>query len=141
MQAVSLGRITLALLFSGAGVLHFVLPAAYVKIMPSYLPDPWLLVYVTGVLEMLGGFGLLIPGTRRFSAWGLVILLVAVFPANITMAMDHSRFPMVPLWAALVRLPLQLPMIWWAWLYTRPSVPLSVQEEDNYARSQAVDSE
>jgi uncharacterized membrane protein len=69
---------------------------------------------------MLGGIGLLFhQPIRRLAAWGLVALLIAVFPANLHMAFHPSSFPNVPVWALWLRLPLQLPLIWWAWLYTR----------------------
>jgi len=87
--------------------------------MPRCLPSPVLLVEVSGIAEILGGIGLLFPQTRQAAAWGIVALLVAVLPANINMAMDHSHWPAIPAWALWARVPLQLPMMWWAWLYTR----------------------
>lgn len=119
MPTPTAGRLVLALLFLGAGAMHFIATPMYVKIVPSYLPNASLLVYLSGVAEMLGGAGLLFPPVQRAAAWGLIALLIAVFPANVTMVTDHARFPQVPLWAAWVRLPLQVPMLWWAWLYTR----------------------
>ena len=117
-QPLQPGRLILASIFIVAGVLHFVLTPVYLRIMPSYFPSPRLLVQISGVAEILGGVGLLVPSVQKFAAWGLVILLIAVFPANLTMITDPSRFPAVPLWAAWLRLPLQLPLIYWAWLYT-----------------------
>lgn len=99
--------------------MHFILTPTYLRIMPAYLPAPRLLVQISGACEMLGGLGLLLPTTRLFAAWGLIALLVAVFPANLTMVTDPSHFPNIPQWAAWMRLPLQIPMIMWAWLYTR----------------------
>jgi uncharacterized membrane protein len=119
------GRIILALLFMGAGAMHFIAPQAYVGIMPPYLPAHLALVYVSGFFEMLGGAGLLGPADFRgfpaqsVAAWGLVALLIAVLPANVQMVIDHARFGSIPLWALWLRLPLQIPMIWWAWVYTR----------------------
>jgi uncharacterized membrane protein len=114
-------RIVLALLFIAAGLFHFLIPHTYVAIMPSYLPAPLALVYVSGLCEMLGGVGLLFnPPLRRIAAWGLVALLIAVFPANLNMALHPANFPAIPAWTLWLRLPLQLPLIWWAWLYTRP---------------------
>ncbi len=117
---ITIGVAAMGLLYLGAGSLHFLLTPTYMRIMPPYLPTHRDLVLLSGAAEMLGGAGVLIPATRRPAAWGLVALLIAVFPANLTMITDHGRFPTVPLWAAWLRLPLQLPLIYWAWLYTRP---------------------
>ena len=77
-----LSRYALALLFVLAGIWHFVHPATYLAIMPPWLPQPLALIYVSGVFEILGGLGLLPARTRRMAGWGLLALLVAVFPAN-----------------------------------------------------------
>jgi uncharacterized membrane protein len=116
-----IGRILLAVLFLVAGSLHFVAPQVYLRIVPPYLPAPLALVYISGAAELLGGAGLLIPSMRRLAAWGLVALLVAVLPANIYMATAHLRAPgiMGQSWAQWLRIPLQLPLIYWAFLYTR----------------------
>ncbi|RXH55337.1 DoxX family protein [Granulicella sibirica] len=114
-----MGRYLFGVLFVVAGVMHFVLPKVYASIMPPMLPGPVLLVYVSGVAEILGGVGVMVPTTRKMAAWGLVALLIAVWPANLEMAMHPERFASVPGWALWVRLPLQLPLIWWAWVYTR----------------------
>jgi uncharacterized membrane protein len=118
---LKVGRTILGVLFMVAGTLHFVAPQLYLRIMPPYLPQPLLLVYVSGAAEVLGGLGLLIAKTRRAAAWGLVALLIAVWPANLYMAMQHPAQPRVmgQNWALWLRLPLQLPLIYWAWLYTR----------------------
>jgi uncharacterized membrane protein len=121
----STSRVALSILFAVAGVLHFIFTPAYLRIMPSYLPAPLLLVWISGAAEIGGGLGLLYPQTRVAAAWGLVLLLICVFPANLTMVIDPGRFPTVPLWASWLRLPLQIPLIWWAWLYTR--IPVEVQ--------------
>jgi uncharacterized membrane protein len=113
------GRILLAILFMIAGVLHFVVMPAYVSIMPSWLPAPVLLVRISGVCEVLGGLGLLVPATRPLAAWGIVALLICVLPANVNMALHAQHWPKIPAWLLWARLPLQLPLIFWAWLYTR----------------------
>lgn len=103
-----------------AGVMHFVSPRGYVKIMPKWLPAPAALVAISGVFEILGGVGLLVPATQRFAAWGLIALFVAVFPANVNMAIHRiplGKQPM-PTWALWARLPLQAVFIGWAWLFT-----------------------
>ena len=111
------GRIILGVLMVVAGVLHFVYTNLYIQTMPSYLPSPLLLVQISGVAEILGGVGLLLSWTRRAAAWGLIALFLAVWPANINMALHHAASQ--PAWALWLRVPLQLPLIWWAWLYTR----------------------
>jgi uncharacterized membrane protein len=115
------GRMILGVLFVIAGAMHFILPQAYLRIMPPVLPAPLRLVYLSGVAEILGGFGLMIPSTRRFAAWGLVALLIAVLPANIYTATAHLPLPGLAgeSWLQWIRVPLQAPLIYWAWLYTR----------------------
>jgi uncharacterized membrane protein len=116
-----IGRILLASLFLISGMLHFLAPAIYLQIMPPWLPAHRLLVYISGAAELLGAIGLLVPATRHAAAWGLVVLLVAVLPANIYMATSHLRMPgiMGQSWAQWLRVPLQLPLIYWAWFCTR----------------------
>ncbi len=117
----TIGRSALAIFFVAAGTLHFVIPHVYLKIVPPYLPAPLTLIMISGVAEVLGGVGLLVPPTRRAAAWGLVVLLIAVLPANIYMATAHLPLPgmMGQSWAQWARVPLQLPLIYWAWTYTR----------------------
>ncbi|MBH8560291.1 DoxX family protein [Hymenobacter negativus] len=109
-----LSRYALALLFVLAGSWHFVHPATYLAIMPPMLPAPLALVYASGIFEIMGGLGLLPTRTRRLAGWGLLALLIAVFPANVYMALIHERLH-IPVWVAWGRLPLQLPLLWWVW--------------------------
>ncbi len=104
-----------------AGVNHFLDESFYLKLMPPYLPAHRLLVQVSGVAEVLLGVLLLVPRTRRLAAWGIVALLVAVFPANIHAFLHQEVLP-APAWAHLLRLPMQGVLIAWAWWYTRASV-------------------
>ena len=104
----------LAALFVGAGLLHFFQPAPYLRIMPPALPAPRLLVLLSGAAEVAGGLGLLWPATRRWAAWGLLALLLAVFPANVHMLQLHEQLHL-PLWALWARLPLQPLLMWWVW--------------------------
>jgi uncharacterized membrane protein len=121
MRRPSIGRLLIGILYLTTGTLHFIHTATYVAIMPPYLPAHRTLVFLSGAAEIGGGLGILIPATQRAAAWGLVALLIAVMPANIYMVTDHTNFPEIPLWAVWLRLPLQLPLIYWAWLYTRTS--------------------
>jgi len=111
------GLVVTAVVFVIAGLLHFVMPRFYLAIMPSYLPRPLLLVYISGVFEVLGGLGLLLPATRVAAAVGLILLLIAVVPANIEMLrLAQARGAGAAFQAALwLRLPLQLLLIWWVW--------------------------
>jgi uncharacterized membrane protein len=114
-------RTFLAIFFIIAGMLHFLFPAPYLRMMPPFLPWPMTLVQISGAAEILGGLGLLFAFSRRMAAYGLVALLIAVFPANIYMAVAHV--PATGIlgirWVQWLRLPLQLPLILWAWRYTK----------------------
>ena len=96
--------------------------APFVRIVPKFLPAPLALVYISGFFEILGGVGLLVPGTRTWAAWGLVALYVAVFPANIYMLTHNiSLNPKkpIPRWALWLRLPFQFLFIAWAYWFTQ----------------------
>jgi uncharacterized membrane protein len=116
-------RWLLALAMISVGILHFVDPEPFARIVPPYLPRPMALVYISGVFEILGGVGLVVPIaiTQQIAAYGLVALFVAVFPANIYMAME--RIPLgakhLPEWALWARLPLQAVLIAWAWFLAK----------------------
>lgn len=101
-----------------AGLLHFLKPKVYMKIMPPYLPYHKELVYLSGVCEMAFGAMILFPSTQTIGAWGLIITLIGVFPANVYMLTSYKgkrTWYRAALW---LRLPLQLLLIYWAWLYT-----------------------
>ena len=115
-----LGLLALALLFVAAGFNHFVNPGFYVSIMPAYLPLHLELVYSSGVLEILGGCAVLIPRIRSLAGWMLIALLVAVFPANLNMALSPDQFPGLSAFALYARLPAQGLLIAWAYWTTRP---------------------
>jgi uncharacterized membrane protein len=103
-------------LFVVAGSLHFVIPRTYEQIVPPYLPAHRELVAISGVFEILGGLGVLDARTRPFAGWGLIALLLAVFPANVFMATDRTKFAAVlPSWALYARLPLQFILIVWVY--------------------------
>ena len=101
-----------------AGVNHFVNPDFYLKIVPSALPAPEALVFLSGVAEIVGALGTMHPRTKRPAGWFLIATLVAVYPANIYMAIESERFSSIPQWALLARLPLQFLFIYWVWLAT-----------------------
>lgn len=104
-------RPLLALFFVCTGVMHFIKPNTFIEITPKFLPKRRELVYVSGVLEILGGLGLLFPLTRRVAAKGLSTLLYAVLPANINMAVKKIDFGYIPHWLLWARLPLQFLLV------------------------------
>lgn len=106
-----------------AGANHFRVPAVYVAMMPTWLPAHLALVYVSGACEIAGGLGLLHPATRRLAGLGLVALFIAVFPANLNMALHHLPLGdrQIPSWALWARLPLQVVFIGWALWVSRPA--------------------
>lgn len=116
-----IGRVLFASLFIVGGIAHFVFTRAYASAVPDYLPAPRELVLISGAAEIAGGVGILIPQTRRLAASGLVMLLICIFPANVFMAQHPGRFGL-PQWVLWARLPLQIPLIYWGFLYTRKSL-------------------
>jgi len=114
-------RVVLAICIVVVGITHFIKPEQYAKLVPPQLPSPFALVYISGVFEILGGIGLMIPFVSVAAAWGLIALFIAVFPANINQALNSIPIEGIPHHPILywVRLPFQAVLIAWAWWYTR----------------------
>lgn len=114
-------RAILAIAIIVVGVTHFTSPEQYARIVPPQLPFPFELVYISGLFEILGGIGLMIPLVSVAAAWGLIALFIAVFPANINQAINSIPIDGIPHHPLLywVRLPFQAVLIAWAWWYTR----------------------
>lgn len=110
-------RYLIGSLFILAGTLHFLKPAFFMRIMPDYLPWHKPLVLISGFFEIAGGIGIMISSLQTYASWGLILLLLSVFPANIEMFRKYYRkrgfTPFV--WALLFRLPLQFVIIWWVY--------------------------
>jgi uncharacterized membrane protein len=123
MKKISL--LLMILLYSAAGVNHFVHPGMYISIMPPWLPMHNALVAISGICEILFAVLLIFKATRRFAAWAIIALLIAVFPANIQMLVNfvHENNPNV--WLAIARLPIQLLLIWWAYGFTKKDAALN----------------
>lgn len=102
-----------------AGINHFWHGAGYRAMMPTWLPAHRLLVDISGICELICGCLLLFSKTRKAGAWLTVALLTAVFPANLQMAVNFYKEHNPYLWIAILRLPLQIPLIYWAWLYSK----------------------
>jgi uncharacterized membrane protein len=114
-----ISRYFMAALYVYAGILHFVKPKMYLKIMPPYMPAHLPLVYLSGLAEITLGLMLFVPATQVIAAWGIILLLLAVLPANIYMAQLGGAAFKFPEWVVWARLPLQLVLIAWAYVYTR----------------------
>ena len=107
--------------YTFGGIMHFVQPDVYMPMMPPYLPLHLDLIYLSGLAEIIVGVGVLIPSTRRIAAWAMILLLIAIFPANLHIALYN-----VPVFGAeegagifnWIRLPIQGVLILWAWWYT-----------------------
>ena len=111
----------LSVFFIYFGVDHFINPDFYLSIMPPSFPLHLEAVYISGLFEILGGIGVLLSKTRKLAGWGLFALLIAVYPANIYMALTPEAFPDIPLSALYFRLVLQFLFFYWAYSVTRPS--------------------
>ena len=115
---MALARVAIGATFIATGVLHFLRPRMYEAIMPRYLPAHRELVLASGVAEIAGGAGMLHPKTRRVAGKWLIATLLAVFPANVEMALRPERFKKIPKSLLYARLPLQGAMIALVWKTT-----------------------
>ena len=111
--------LVMSVLYVIAGINHFISPLFYKQIMPPYIPWHMPLIYVTGILEIILGILLIPIFTRRIAAWGIIILLILVFPANINMMINYWQEENPDLWITILRLPLQFVLIWWAYTFTK----------------------
>lgn len=102
-----------------AGILHFVNPKFYVRIIPKYLPRPLELVIISGIAEVICGLLLLFPFSPNFGAYATIVLLIAVFPANIEMSRIYYVKKKKGFWLTILRLPLQILLIWWAFQFIK----------------------
>jgi len=125
-QTKAASKYLLAVFMVGAGTLHFVRPEFYLKIMPPFLPFHDELVFLSGLFEVVLGLLLLVPRCSQLSAWGIIALLIAVFPANIYLFQNQELFPAPPL-LHMLRLPFQGVFVLWAFWHTRSTM----NEPDN----------
>ena len=102
-----------------AGIMHFLKPQFFVKIMPQYIPAHLKMVYLSGVAEIVCGLLLLFPETQKLGAYLCIALFIAVFPANIEMARKFYQISHPYFWLTVLRLPLQFVLIWWAYQFTK----------------------
>ena len=114
----TISKYVLAFFMLVAGTMHFVNPDFFLKIMPPYLPLHSELVMLSGLCEVLLGILLLVPGSSRLAAWGIVALLIAVFPANVYLY-QHQEIMPAPSFVHFLRLPFQGVLVLWAFWHTR----------------------
>ncbi len=117
MKTILLYILAIFLIF--AGINHFLNVDFYERIMPPYLPSHLLLIYVSGLAEIICGALLFPITTRRLAAWLTIVLLIVIFPANIQMLVNYKNEHNPLLWIAVLRLPFQFVLIYWAWLFVR----------------------
>ncbi|KQX15803.1 DoxX family membrane protein [Flavobacterium sp. Root420] len=108
----------MAFLYIIAGINHFRSPGMYIRIIPPLFKNPKLINTLSGIAEILLGLLLMFPFSKKFAAWGIIALLVAIFPANLFMFQNKKASFGLPRWVLFVRLPLQIVLIYWAYQYT-----------------------
>ncbi|CAH0334949.1 DoxX family protein [Flavobacterium sp. CHNK8] len=108
----------MAFIYFIAGINHFRNPRLYLKIIPPYFPNPKALNAISGVAEIILGIALCIPQLSNAAAWGVIALLIAIFPTHIYMYFDPKASMGLPKWVLFLRLPLQFALIFWAYQYT-----------------------
>lgn len=112
-----IGLYIMAAAYAIAGILHFIMPKPYIRMMPPSIPYPKWMVYFSGFFEIVFGILLLFPVARPYAALGIILLLISVFPANIYMASRMHKNQSKYRWIAYIRLPLQFVLIYWAYIY------------------------
>lgn len=118
MEIKTVSLYVMAAFFAGAGLAHFFITKFFMRIMPPYIPWHKPIVYLSGIAEIGLAALLLMPQYRSWAAWGIIALLVAVFPANLYHFTSGGAGMRIPQWALFMRLPLQAVLIVWAWWYT-----------------------
>ena len=108
----------MALLYVLAGINHFRVPRLYYKIIPSYFSNPKLLNIISGAAEIVLGITLCIPQLSKYASWGIIALLIAIFPSNLYMFQNDNASMGLPKWVRAIRLPIQFLLIYWAYIYT-----------------------
>lgn len=107
--------LVIAIFFMSGSIAHFVITDFFIMAMPDYLGYHKELVIISGIFEMLGAVGILIPKTRLLAGYCLIALIIAVYPANIDMALHPEKFPYIPVVALYARLPFQFLFVWFVW--------------------------
>lgn len=113
-----LGLYVMATLYIFAGVMHFIKPKMYMRVMPKYWPNHKLWVYISGIAEIVLGIGLCIPTLKEISIYGIIaMLLVFLVTVHFYMLSSEKAAAGIPKWLLILRLPLQFGLMYWAWMY------------------------
>ncbi|GLU45631.1 MauE/DoxX family redox-associated membrane protein [Allomuricauda sp. NBRC 101325] len=107
----------MALLYIFAGIMHFIKPKMYMRIMPQYLPSHKLLVVLSGIFEVAFGVALLIPFAREWAVYGIILMLLSFLPVHFYMLSSEKASAGIPLWLLILRVPLQFVLMYWAFSY------------------------
>lgn len=118
MDIKQISLILMALLYLGAGINHFIFPRQYQKVVPDYFKNKKFINEASGVAEIILGIALFIPATTHLAAWGVIALLIAIFPANIYHLQQKGAGMKIPVWLLWVRIPIQFVFIAWAYWHT-----------------------
>ncbi|WP_179351759.1 DoxX family protein [Winogradskyella vidalii] len=112
-----IGLYIMAAMYIVAGVIHFIKPKMYMRIMPKYLPSHKSLVYLSGVAEILLGIGLCIPKLKAISIYGIIAMLAVFLLVHFYMLSGKKAAAGIPKWILILRIPLQFGLMYWAWIY------------------------
>lgn len=105
------------LMYVVAGTMHFIKPKAYMRIMPRYLPNPKLLVYLSGIAEIVLGIALCIPALEVYAVYGIIAMLLVFLLVHFYMLSGEKASAGIPKWILIIRIPLQFGLMYWAWWY------------------------
>ncbi|WP_179376564.1 DoxX family protein [Winogradskyella wichelsiae] len=112
-----IGLYIMAVLYFIAGIMHFIKPKTYMRIMPNYLPNHQALVYLSGLAEIILGIGLCIPMLKNLSIYGIIAMLAVFLLVHFYMLSSEKAAAGVPKWVLILRIPLQFGLMYWAWIY------------------------
>ncbi|WP_458627372.1 DoxX family protein [Winogradskyella sp. PC D3.3] len=112
-----IGLYLMAAMYIIAGFMHFIRPKSYMRIMPKYLPNHKILVYLSGIAEVFLGIGLCIPTLKVISIYGIILMLAVFLLVHVYMLSGEKASAGIPKWILLIRLPLQFGLMYWAWIY------------------------
>lgn len=112
-----IGLYVMAGIYILTGTMHFIKPKMYMRIMPKYLPNPKALVFWSGVAEILLGVGLCIPILKTYAIFGIIAMLAVFLLVHFYMLSNKKASAGIPKWILILRLPMQLALMYWAWMY------------------------